>query len=54
MSDFWRIAYSTEIIPEMTVCYDTTDYDCSYIHEPEASYAEFREEAAFNFEGYNY
>ena len=51
MSEFMKIAYSTEI---RTICYDTTDYDCSSIYEHKDSYAEFRKEQSFNFDGCNY
>lgn len=51
MSEFWKVAYSTEI---RTICYDTTDYDCSSIYEYKDSYAEHVQENSFNFDGYVY
>ena len=51
MSEFMRIAYSTEI---RTICYDTTDYDCSSIYEYKDSYAEHLQENSFNSDGYDY
>ena len=54
MSEFWKAAYSTEITSSRTICYDTTDFDCSYIHEPKDSIDEFRKEMSFNFDGYDY
>ena len=53
MSEFWKIAYSTEITSQMTICYDRTDCDYSNVYEHNASYAEFRKEMSFNFDGYD-
>lgn len=51
MSEFWKVAYSTE---NRTICYDTTDFDCSSIYEYKDSYAEHLQENSFNFDGYDY
>ena len=49
-----RTAYSTEVTSTRTICYDTTDYDCSSIYEYKDSYAEHLQENSFNFDGYDY
>ena len=45
MNDFMRIAYSTEITSG--ICYDKTDYDCSYVYEYKPSYSEYRRECGY-------
>lgn len=53
MSNFMRIAYSTEIYAETMVIFDTTSYNCPAVYEYKASYAEFRCECQFENEGWN-
>ena len=38
MSNFMRIAYSTEIYAETMVIFDTTSYNCPAVYEYKASY----------------
>ena len=53
MSDFWKMANSTEFSFEQRVCYDTTSFDSSIVFEYEESYAEYRFERQCESYGWN-
>lgn len=53
MSDFWKMANSTEFSFEQRVCYDTTSFDSSIIYEHEEYYAEYHYECQFEANGWN-
>ena len=41
MKRILKVAYSTEVFSEKTICYDTTSYEYSAVYEFKDSYSEY-------------